>query len=85
MIERSGQVPPQLRRDLADRGYLSLAAPSSARGSSCPKVAGDINVAFTLTEPTAGTGADLRWSVTHKDDTYYLSGGEAPDHLRRDL
>jgi alkylation response protein AidB-like acyl-CoA dehydrogenase len=39
-----------------------------------PQIAGDINVAFTLTEPTAGTGADLRCSVTRAGDTYYLSG-----------
>jgi alkylation response protein AidB-like acyl-CoA dehydrogenase len=39
-----------------------------------PQIAGDINVAFTLTEPTAGTGADLRCSVTREGDTYYLSG-----------
>jgi alkylation response protein AidB-like acyl-CoA dehydrogenase len=39
-----------------------------------PLVAGDIKVAFTLTEPTAGTGADLRCSVTREGDTYYLSG-----------
>jgi alkylation response protein AidB-like acyl-CoA dehydrogenase len=39
-----------------------------------PLVAGDIKVAFTLTEPTAGTGADLRCSVVREGDTYYLSG-----------
>jgi alkylation response protein AidB-like acyl-CoA dehydrogenase len=39
-----------------------------------PQVSGDINVAFTLTEPTAGTGADLRCSVEREGDTYYLSG-----------
>ena len=39
-----------------------------------PTVAGDLKVAFTLTEPTAGTGADLRCSVTREGDTYYLSG-----------
>jgi alkylation response protein AidB-like acyl-CoA dehydrogenase len=39
-----------------------------------PLVAGEIKVAFTLTEPTAGTGADLRCSVVREDDTYYLSG-----------
>ncbi|MBP2703746.1 acyl-CoA dehydrogenase [Microbispora sp. RL4-1S] len=39
-----------------------------------PQVAGDIRVAFTLTEPTAGTGADLRSSVTREGDTYLLSG-----------
>lgn len=39
-----------------------------------PQISGDIKVAFTLTEPTAGTGADLRCSVTREGDTYYLSG-----------
>jgi alkylation response protein AidB-like acyl-CoA dehydrogenase len=39
-----------------------------------PLVAGDIKVAFTLTEPTAGTGADLRCSVVRDGDSYYLSG-----------
>lgn len=38
-----------------------------------PVVAGDIRVAFTLTEPT-GTGADLRASVTRDGDDYLLSG-----------
>ncbi len=39
-----------------------------------PQVAGDLRVAFTLTEPTAGTGADLRSSVVREGDVYYLSG-----------
>jgi alkylation response protein AidB-like acyl-CoA dehydrogenase len=39
-----------------------------------PMIAGDVKVAFTLTEPTAGTGADLRCSVVREGDTYYLSG-----------
>jgi alkylation response protein AidB-like acyl-CoA dehydrogenase len=39
-----------------------------------PQVSGDIRVAFTLTEPTAGTGADLRSSVVREGGTYYLSG-----------
>ncbi|MFF4986963.1 acyl-CoA dehydrogenase family protein [Streptosporangium saharense] len=39
-----------------------------------PQVAGDLRVAFTLTEPDAGTGADLRASVTREGDTYFLSG-----------
>ncbi|HEX8303475.1 MAG TPA: acyl-CoA dehydrogenase family protein [Jatrophihabitans sp.] len=38
------------------------------------QISGDIRVAFTLTEPTAGTGADLRSSVESDGDTYYLSG-----------
>jgi alkylation response protein AidB-like acyl-CoA dehydrogenase len=41
-----------------------------------PQICGDIRVAFTLTEPTAGTGADLRCSVTREGDTYYLSGAK---------
>jgi alkylation response protein AidB-like acyl-CoA dehydrogenase len=39
-----------------------------------PLVSGEIKVAFALTEPTAGTGADLRCSVVREGDTYYLSG-----------
>jgi len=39
-----------------------------------PLVAGEIKVAFALTEPTAGTGADLRSTVAREGDSYYLSG-----------
>ena len=39
-----------------------------------PLVAGEIKVAFALTEPAAGTGADLRCSVEREGDTYYVSG-----------
>ena len=39
-----------------------------------PQVGGEIRVAFTLTEPTAGTGADLRSTVERDGETYYLSG-----------
>ncbi len=39
-----------------------------------PIVSGEIRVAFTLTEPTAGTGADLRCTVIRDGDTYRLSG-----------
>lgn len=39
-----------------------------------PSVAGQKLVAFTLTEPTAGTGADIRTTVRREGDTYYLSG-----------
>ncbi|MBV9718596.1 MAG: acyl-CoA dehydrogenase family protein [Candidatus Eremiobacteraeota bacterium] len=39
-----------------------------------PSVRGEMKIAFTLTEPTAGTGADLRCSVVREGDTYYLSG-----------
>lgn len=39
-----------------------------------PTIAGDIRVAFTLTEPDNGTGADITSSVTRDGDTYYLTG-----------
>jgi alkylation response protein AidB-like acyl-CoA dehydrogenase len=39
-----------------------------------PSIAGDVLVAFTLTEATAGTGADIRSTVRRDGDTYYLSG-----------
>jgi alkylation response protein AidB-like acyl-CoA dehydrogenase len=39
-----------------------------------PSVKGEKLVAFTLTEATGGTGADLRTSVRREGDTYYLSG-----------
>jgi alkylation response protein AidB-like acyl-CoA dehydrogenase len=39
-----------------------------------PLVAGDIKVAFALTEPRAGTGADLRCSVVRTGDVYRVTG-----------
>ena len=39
-----------------------------------PQVATDVRVAFTLTEPNAGTGADIKCAVTREGDTYFLSG-----------
>jgi alkylation response protein AidB-like acyl-CoA dehydrogenase len=39
-----------------------------------PSIAGKILVAFTLTEPDNGTGADISCSVRRDGDTYYLSG-----------
>lgn len=39
-----------------------------------PLIRGEIKVAFTLTEPNAGTGADIKSSVRREGDTYYLSG-----------
>jgi alkylation response protein AidB-like acyl-CoA dehydrogenase len=39
-----------------------------------PQVMTEIKVAFTLTEPNAGSGADIKCSVTREGDTYYLSG-----------
>lgn len=39
-----------------------------------PLIAGELRVAFALTEPTAGTGADLRCVVEREGDTYYVTG-----------
>jgi alkylation response protein AidB-like acyl-CoA dehydrogenase len=39
-----------------------------------PQVMTEIKVAFTLTEPNAGSGADIKCSVTRAGDNYYLSG-----------
>ncbi len=52
---------------------------AAADGEQCerflrPMIAGELKVAFALTEPNAGTGADLRCSVVRDGETYYLSG-----------
>jgi alkylation response protein AidB-like acyl-CoA dehydrogenase len=120
-IEVERAVPPELRVELKERGYLSLAGPveyggrgipfsrylellelfamshaslrmivhvangvwrsvdqfateEQRRSYVMPAVTGDLTVAFTLTEPTAGTGADLRCEVEREGDTYFLSG-----------
>jgi alkylation response protein AidB-like acyl-CoA dehydrogenase len=120
-IEAERAVPPELRTELRERGYLSLAGPSDYGGQGIPfsrylellelfsmshaslrmivhvangvwrsvdqfateeqrreyvlpAVTGELTIAFTLTEPTAGTGADLRCEVEREGDTYYLSG-----------
>ena len=39
-----------------------------------PSVKGEKLIAFTLTEATAGTGADIRTTVRREGDTYYLNG-----------
>ncbi|MGX9229546.1 acyl-CoA dehydrogenase family protein [Streptomyces albus] len=39
-----------------------------------PAIEGDIKIAFTLTEPGNGTGADITTSVVREGDTYYLTG-----------
>ncbi len=53
-----------------------------------PLVAGQSICAFTLTEPHAGTGADIQLSARREGDTYYLNGekhlitfGTRADHL----
>ncbi|GHJ37092.1 acyl-CoA dehydrogenase family protein [Streptomyces sp. TS71-3] len=39
-----------------------------------PSVTGEIRIAFALTEPGNGTGADITTSVERRGGTYYLSG-----------
>ncbi|MGZ3548751.1 MAG: acyl-CoA dehydrogenase family protein [Vulcanimicrobiaceae bacterium] len=56
------------------RAMDQFASPEQRQRFVLPSIAGDIKVAFALTEPTAGTGADIRCSVTRAGDTYYLSG-----------
>jgi alkylation response protein AidB-like acyl-CoA dehydrogenase len=56
------------------RAIDQFATPEQHERFVLPQVAGDLRVAFTLTEPTAGSGADLRCSVDREGDTYYLSG-----------
>jgi alkylation response protein AidB-like acyl-CoA dehydrogenase len=56
------------------RAMDRFATDEQRRAFIIPSVRGEIKVAFTLTEPTAGTGADLRSSVVREGDTYYLSG-----------
>ncbi len=57
------------------RAMDRFATPEQRRRIRHPfDAAATIKIAFTLTEPTAGTGADLRCSVEREGDTYYLSG-----------
>ncbi|HWG14459.1 MAG TPA: acyl-CoA dehydrogenase family protein, partial [Streptosporangiaceae bacterium] len=56
------------------RAIDQLATDSQRKAFVLPQVAGDIRVAFTLTEPDAGTGADLRCRVVQEGGTYFLSG-----------
>lgn len=56
------------------RAMDRFATAEQRRAFVIPSVKGELKIAFTLTEPTAGTGADLRCSVTREGDAYYLSG-----------
>jgi len=120
-IEAERAVPSELRAELRDHGYLSLAAPEELGGRGIPfsrylellelfamshasvrmivhvangvwralvqfatedqierivrpAVSGETTVAFTLTEPTAGSGADIKSTVVRDGDTYLMSG-----------
>ncbi len=56
------------------RAMAPYATPEQLEQVVKPSVAGDVLVAFTLTEATAGTGADIRSHVRREGDTYYLTG-----------
>jgi alkylation response protein AidB-like acyl-CoA dehydrogenase len=56
------------------RAMDRFANDAQRRSFIIPSIKGEIKIAFTLTEPTAGTGADLRCSVERIGETYYLSG-----------
>jgi alkylation response protein AidB-like acyl-CoA dehydrogenase len=56
------------------RAILPYASDEQRERFVAAQVRTDIKVAFTLTEPNAGSGADIRCSVTREGDTYYLSG-----------
>lgn len=56
------------------RAMAEFATPEQLRDVVKPSVAGDVLVAFTLTEATAGTGADIRTTVRREGDTYLLNG-----------
>ena len=56
------------------RAMDRFATPEQRRTFVLPSIQGALKIAFTLTEPTAGTGADLRCSVVRDGDRYRLSG-----------
>ena len=56
------------------RAIARFATPGQREAFVLPQISGDIKVAFALTEPNAGTGADISSSVERDGDTYYLSG-----------
>ena len=56
------------------RAMEPYASPEQLERIVKPSVAGDVLVAFTLTEATAGTGADIRTSVRREGDTYLMTG-----------
>ncbi|HEX4013764.1 MAG TPA: acyl-CoA dehydrogenase family protein [Candidatus Cybelea sp.] len=56
------------------RAMDRFATPEQRRKFVLPSIEGTLKIAFTLTEPTAGTGADLRCSVKRDGDTYLLDG-----------
>lgn len=56
------------------RALLPYANDDQLERFVAPQIRTDIKVAFTLTEPDAGSGADIRCSVSRTGDSYYLTG-----------
>jgi alkylation response protein AidB-like acyl-CoA dehydrogenase len=56
------------------RPMARAATPAQVERFVKPLVAGTSVVAFTLTEPHAGTGADIQLAARRDGDTYYLTG-----------
>jgi alkylation response protein AidB-like acyl-CoA dehydrogenase len=56
------------------RPIAAHATPEQRERFLNPLVNGQIKVAFALTEPDAGTGADLRCEVAREGDTYHVTG-----------
>ncbi len=56
------------------RAIVRGATPEQVDRFVRPAVAGELKIAFTLTERTAGSGADLRTTAVREGDSYYLTG-----------
>ena len=56
------------------RPIAAHATPEQRERFLVPLVNGQIKVAFALTEPNAGSGADLRCEVARAGDTYFVTG-----------
>ncbi|MEU5693063.1 acyl-CoA dehydrogenase family protein [Actinosynnema sp. NPDC020468] len=56
------------------RAMDAFATEEQRRRFVLPSIAGALKVAFTLTEPAAGSGADIRSTVTRDGDHYLLTG-----------
>src|ERR1700742_3241434 len=56
------------------RSVDQFATEEQRRDYVMPAVTGDMTVAFTLTEPTAGAGAELCCEVEREGSAHYLSG-----------
>lgn len=70
------------------RPLARRATPEQVERFVKPLVAGEQIVAFTLTEPHAGSGGDIQLTARREGDTYYLTGekhlitfGTIADHL----